>query len=166
MTPIPLPVGLLGVISWAYGTTGQGPATSVTVLAAPVSAPDQEEIDAIDLDTFDVTVVVPAVPASVAWATGATPVGSLQSTSVAGPSILVQPFAGHYIYPRAMGDGGATIFAGPFASGAASELALFELPQGAPLPFPSTLGSVRAASSCRTRRCSSGSSTREARRAT
>jgi hypothetical protein len=140
LTPIQLPVGLLGVISWAYGTTGQGPATSVTALAAPVSAPDQEEIDAIDLATFGVTVVVPPVPASVAWATGATPAGSLESTSVAGSSILVQPLDGHYIYPRAMGDGGATMFAGPFASGAASELALFELPPGAPLPFPSTLG--------------------------
>ena len=86
------------------------------------------------------TVVVPAVPASVAWATGATPAGSIQSTSVAGSSILVQPLDGHYIYPRAMGDGGATMFAGPFASGAASELALFELPPGTPLPFPSTLG--------------------------
>ena len=34
----------------------------------------------------------------------------------------------HYIYPRTMSDGGTTMFAGPFPSGPASELALFPIP--------------------------------------
>lgn len=140
LEPAALTVGILAFVGWggvAVGATDPGPPTNVTVLAAPVTAPDQEEIDTIDLATFEVTVDVPSVPASVAWATGATPAGSLQSTSVAGSASLIRAVGDHYIYPRRMSDGGSTMFAGPFASGPASELALFELPRGAPLPSPS-----------------------------
>jgi hypothetical protein len=140
-----LSVGVLGVVSWEYAApsaTGPGPATGVTVLAAPVVAPDQEEIDTIDLSTLEPTAVVPAVPTSAAWATGAAAVGSLQSTTVAGSAGLIQSLDGHYIYPRAMSEGGTAIFAGPIASGPASELALFELPAGTPLPLPSAVSSA------------------------
>ena len=107
--PVELTVGVLAVVSW-NGATATSPPTSVTVLAAPVTAPDQQELDSIDLDDgyYDVTPVVPAVPASAAWATGATPVGSLQSTTLAGSTSTVQALDGHYIYPRWMSDGGTT----------------------------------------------------------
>ncbi len=145
LTQVELTVGVLAILSW--NDDAMGTATSVTVLAAQVTSPDEHEIDSIDLSTypatFDVTAVVPAVPASVAWATGATPVGSLQSTSLAGSTSGIQFIDGHYIYPRAMSDGGTTIFAGPFASGAAaSELALFEIPPGTILPTAAELDLV------------------------
>jgi hypothetical protein len=143
LTPSQLPIGVLGVVTWnfaAASVNGPGPLTSVTVLAAQVITPDQEEVDTIDLATGDVTVVVPAVPASVGWATGATAAGTLQSTSVTGSAFVIEPIDGHYLYPRAMSDGGATVFAGPFASSAASEVALFELPAGTPLPFSYQVG--------------------------
>jgi hypothetical protein len=140
LAPVDLTVAVLAVLNWNVGATGT-PA-SVTVLAAQVTSPDQEELDAIDLTTgyYEVTSVVPAVPASVAWATGATPVGSLQSNSLAGSASSVQFLDGHYLYPRSMSDGGTTMFVGPFASGPASELALFEIPPGTPLPMPVQLG--------------------------
>jgi hypothetical protein len=57
----------------------------------------------------------------------------------------------HYVYPRTMSDAGTTLFAGPFLSGAASELALFQVPPGtaAPTPYgvfstPSTTGHVQS----------------------
>jgi hypothetical protein len=139
--PVELTVGVLSVVSW-NGATTTSPPTSVTVLAAPVTAPDQQELDSIDLTTsyYDVTPVVPAVPASAAWATGATPVGSLQSTTLIGSASTVKALDGHYLYPRKMSDGGTTLFVGPFASGAASELALFEVPAGTPLPTGARLG--------------------------
>jgi hypothetical protein len=143
LTEVQLSVGILGVVAWNYGAAsadGPGPPTSVTILAAQVVTPDQEELDTIDLATYDVSVVVPAVPASVAWATGATAAGSLQSTTLVGSAGLVEVLDGHYLYPRAMSDGGTTMFAGPLASGAASELALFELPAGTPLPFSYQVG--------------------------
>jgi hypothetical protein len=59
------------------------------------------------------------------------PAGSLQSTSVVGSAFS---FGDHYIYPRKMSDAGTTMFAGPFPSGPASELALFQIPPGTPLP--------------------------------
>jgi hypothetical protein len=132
---VELTVGVLAVVSWD-GATATSPPTSVTVLAAPVTAPDQQELDSIDLTTgyYDVTPVVPAVAASAAWATGATPVGSLESTTLAGSASTVQALDGHYLYPRKMSDGGTTLFVGPITSGAASELALFETPLGTPLP--------------------------------
>ena len=167
LTTAELTVGLLAFINWAgYPIDAMGPElpTNVTVLVAPVTAPDQEEIDTIDLATFDVTVDVPAIPASVAWATGATPAVSLQSTTVAG--LTRQLIDGHYIYPRSMSDGGSTMFAGPFASGPASELALFEIPAGTPLPSASEVGFPAGSLRLRRGPCSPGSSTEgEARRA-
>jgi hypothetical protein len=143
LQPAELTVALLAFINWGgytIGATGPGAPTNMTVLAAPVTAPDQEEIDTIDLATLDVTVDVPSVPASDAWAAGATPAGSLQSTSVAGSASLIQSLDGHYVYPRKMSDGGSAMFAGPFASGPASELALFEVPVGTPLPSTTEVG--------------------------
>ena len=143
LTPAELSVGVLAFVTWGgytLGPLGPGAPSNVTVLAASVATPDQGEIDTIDLATFDVTVEVPAVPASVAWATGATPAGSLQSTTVAGSALFIDPLDGHYIYPRKMSDGGSAMFAGPFASGPASELALFELPAGTLLPAASEVG--------------------------
>jgi hypothetical protein len=139
LTTVPLPAEVLAVVSWGSAGVGQPP-TTATVLATQEVAPDQAEIDTIDLTTLAMTVDVPAVPASVAWAPGATPLGSLQSTSLAGSGATILVADGHYIYPRLMSDGGTTVFAGPFASGAATELALFELPAGETLPRPDPVG--------------------------
>src|SRR5262249_38620136 len=79
LTQVSLPIAILGVVTWNYAAAsadGPGRLASVTVLAAQVVTPDQEEIDTIDLTTDDVSTVVPGVPASVAWATGATAAGS------------------------------------------------------------------------------------------
>ena len=144
LTQAELTVAVLAILGWDLDAMGTP--TSVTVLAAQVTSPDEDEIDSIDLSTypatFDVTAVVPAVQTSVAWATGATPVGSLQSTSLAGSTAGIQFIDGHYLYPRSMSDGGTTIFAGPFSSGAASELALFEIPPGTLLPTAAELDLV------------------------
>ena len=88
------------------------------------------------LGSYAITADVPAVPASVAWATGAMPAGSLQSTTVAVSTEPVLHFGDHFLYPRLMSDGGTTLFAGPFSSGAASELALFQIPPGTSAPAP------------------------------
>ncbi len=80
----------------------------------------------IDLGTLDATEVVPATLGTAAWANGAASTGSLASSSLLSTS-AVTPIAGHYVYPRTMGDGSTIMFAGTFASGSASELALFEI---------------------------------------
>ena len=100
----------------------------MTVQAALPSAPDEVGLYTIDLASYAIATDIPAAPASAAWATGATPAGSLQSTSLTGTSSGIFPRGDHYIYPRLMSDGGTTMFAGPFSSGAASELALFQRP--------------------------------------
>ncbi len=80
---------------------------------------------------------MPPVPASVGWATGATPAGSLQSTSlIGGGQYSVFPTGDHYVYSRVMSDAQTTVFAGPFSSGGPSELALFQVPPGTPTPTP------------------------------
>src|SRR6185437_829724 len=70
---------------------------------------------------------LPPAPVSTAWATGASPTGALQSASLAtGPAQSIRAVGDHFVYTRAMSDGGTTMFAGPFAGGPASELALFQ----------------------------------------
>ena len=98
------------------------------------SAPDDIGVYTVDLGSFAITEDIPPVPASVAWASGATPAGSLQSTAVT----LAQPlrFGDHYLYSRAMSDGGFTEFAGPYASGTPSDLALFQIPADGTLGWP------------------------------
>jgi hypothetical protein len=73
---------------------------------------------------------VPPTPMSTAWATGATPSGTMQSSGLMLTSDGIWPYGSYFFYPRAMADGSTTMFAGPFASGPASELALFPLPPG------------------------------------
>ena len=64
LTQAELTVAVLAILSWDLDAMGTP--TSVTVLAAQVTSPDEDEIDSIDLSTypatFDVTAVVPAVP--------------------------------------------------------------------------------------------------------
>jgi hypothetical protein len=134
LTPVPLPVDLLALVSWEGDMTGK--VTGATVLAAQPATPDQLGIDTIDVTTLAVTVDVPPVPASVAWATGATPTGSLQSNSLGRYPGAGYASGGRYVYPRVMGDGGTTIFVGPFSTGAASELALFQVPATGSMSVP------------------------------
>ena len=108
----------------------------MTVHVASPSAPDELGVYTIDLGSYAMTEDVPAAPASVAGP-GATPAGSLQSTAVAVSSEPVLQLGDYYVYPRLMSDGGLTVFAGPFSSGAASELALFQIPPGTLAPAPS-----------------------------
>ena len=133
LLPVSLGRQVASIDWWSYDPVTSAP-TSVTVHAA--SAPGELGVYTIDLGSYVMTEDVPAAPASVAWATGAMPAGSLQSTTVAVSTEPVLPFGDYYLYPRLMSDGGTTLFAGPFSSGAASELALFQVPPGTSSPTP------------------------------
>ncbi len=133
LLPVSLRLQVASVDWWSYDPVTSVP-TSVTVHAA--SAPGELGVYTIDLGSYVMAEDVPAAPASVAWATGALSAGSLQSTTVAVSTEPVLHFGDHFLYPRLMSDGGTTLFAGPFSSGAASELALFQVPPGTTAPAP------------------------------
>jgi hypothetical protein len=117
---VPLPLLIDQIVAWGTKST--------TVLAATADAPGAHGLYGMDMTTFAVTNLVPAATGVVDWATGAAPAGSLMSTSLVVPGILaLQPisFFDHYIYSRAMSDGGTTLFAGPYPDGPATELGLF-----------------------------------------
>jgi hypothetical protein len=131
LAPVPLPLQVRFVEWWSFDPVTNLP-SAVTVEASSPSAPDQFGVYAIDLSSYAIAPDVPAIPASVAWATGAMPAGSLQSSSVVGQA---RSIGDHYLYARTMSDAGMTMFAGPFSSGAASELALFQIPPGTQFPM-------------------------------
>ncbi len=133
LAPVPLDLQIDGVYWWSFDPATNAP-TAVTVQAALPSAPDEIGVYTVNLSSDAITENIPPVPASVGWATGATPAGSLQSTAVT----LAQPirFGDHYLYARAMSDGGFTEFAGPYASETPSDLALFQIPAQGTLDWP------------------------------
>jgi hypothetical protein len=133
LVPVPLALQIDGVYGFGVDPVTYAP-TAVTVQGALPSAPDEIGVYTVDLGSLAITQEIPPVPASVAWATGATPAGSLQSTAVT----LAQPlsFGDHFLYSRAMSDGGLTEFAGPYPSGAPSDLALFQIPAEGMLDGP------------------------------
>jgi len=90
------------------------------------------------LDETELTVSEIVAPAltSAAWADGATPAGSLVSDSTAQPLYLLSAGGGRYAYTRQMSDGGQTLFLGPGATDAISELALFRVEEPLPLSVP------------------------------
>jgi hypothetical protein len=135
LATMPLPLQVSGVAWWSLDPVTNVP-TAVTVEAALPSAPGEVGLYTIDLGSQTFTADIPPVPASVAWATGAIPAGSLQSTAVAVSTEPVLQVGDHYVYPRVMSDAGTTLFAGPFSSGAATELALFQIPPGTSAPTP------------------------------
>ncbi|HTB60768.1 MAG TPA: hypothetical protein VLC06_23015 [Polyangia bacterium] len=135
LAPVPLPLQVSGVDWWSFDPVTNAP-TAVTVQAALPAAPGEIGVYTIELGSQAITPDVPAVPTSVAWATGAIQAGSLQSTAVAVSTEPVLQVGDHYVYPRVMSDAGTTLFAGPFLSGAASELALFQIPPGTLPPTP------------------------------
>jgi hypothetical protein len=110
----------------------------VTVLAAPDDAPDSRAILDIDLATFGITPVVPAVLTGGAWAPGATSEGALQSDGLSAAPVSVtwtvalQPMR-YFSYRRRMNDGSDVLFVGPFPPGSTGELALFPV-SGALVP--------------------------------
>lgn len=140
LQPVSLPVDVTQVAWWTYDQAN-APAT-VAVWGTPPGAPEQVGFYSVDLSSDAVTTEIPPVLGSAAWAPGAAPSGSLQSTSLQTDTTSIYQFGqapgGYFLYPRAMSDGGTTIFAGPFASDAASELALFRVPDGLPIPVPVT----------------------------
>jgi hypothetical protein len=90
-------------------------------------------LDETELTVSDV--VAPALAPS-AWADGVTPAGTLVSDSLALPLWLMFAGDGRYIYPRAMSDGGQTLFLGPRATDTANELALFRIDEPLPTSIP------------------------------
>jgi hypothetical protein len=146
---VSLPIDVSQVGWWTYDQAN-APAT-VTVWGTEAAAPQQIGFYSVDLGSYAVSTEIPAVPASAGWAPGATPAGSLQSTSLAPDTLSVVQVGSaddqYFLYPRLMSDGGTTMFAGPFASDTASELALFRVPAGSPVPVPeasaTTLGAYR-----------------------
>jgi hypothetical protein len=150
LQPVSLPLQVSGVDGWTFDPVTNVP-NAVMVRAALPSGPGELGVYTIDLGSYAITPDVPAVPSSVAWAAGAIPAGSLQSTAVAVSTEPVLQVGDHYVYPRAMSDTGVTLFAGPFFSGPTSELALFQIPPGtsAPTPYgvystPSSTGYVQS----------------------
>ncbi|HXJ23578.1 MAG TPA: hypothetical protein VMT03_25405 [Polyangia bacterium] len=128
---IQLPIEIQRVVIFTAGKAagsdgGASVITGAVVVASVPGAPTTLGIYSISFSSFTVTSIVPATPASTAWAAGAPPGGSLESGSIS-LDVAVSPFNGHYVYARTMSDGGTTLFAGPFTSGPASELALFQL---------------------------------------
>ncbi|HEX3906085.1 MAG TPA: hypothetical protein VH853_24900 [Polyangia bacterium] len=134
LQPVPLALAVAEVYYWQFDPSND--VLAAGVLGGLPSAPAQLGFYSIDLGSYAITTKIPPVPASVAWASGATPAGSLQSTSVTGSELSIVSLGDHYVYPRVMSDGGTTMFAGPYASGAVSELALFNVPAGEAVPTP------------------------------
>lgn len=98
--------------------------TAVTVLAGRSAT--RLGIYSIDLTTFASTELVPPVSTGATWADGATPTGVLDSATLDPKAPIGVGIVGdHFLYWRAMADGGETLFAGPLTSGPARELALF-----------------------------------------
>ena len=122
---VDLAVDVQAVGEWLFGSAHA--VSGVLVAAATAVEPSAFGLYTIALDSYTTTEDVPPTPASTAWATGAAPAGSLQSTSLAtGKAQAIRAMGDHFLYSRTMSDGGTTVFVGPFSSGSASELALFQ----------------------------------------
>ena len=125
LEPIDLSLDVEAVGSWLFDSSNAP--TGVLVAGAMAAQPDAFGLYTITLDSYGISEDVPPTPASTAWATGAAPVGSLQSTSLAtGTAQAIRSVGDHFVYSRTMSDGGTTMFVGPLSSGPASELALFQ----------------------------------------
>jgi hypothetical protein len=125
LEPIDLALDVQAVGSWLFDSS-QAP-SGVLVAGAKAAQPNAFGLYTIALDSYAISEDVPPTPASTAWATGAAAAGSLQSTSLAiGTAQAIRPMGDHFLYSRTMSDGGTTMFVGPFSSGPASELALFQ----------------------------------------
>ncbi len=125
LTPVMLPMDVESVGQWLFDSQGQ--ASGVLVAAATIDAPAAFGLYTLNLGTITFREDVPAMMTSAAWAAGAAAGGSLQSTSLAtGAAQSIRAIGDHFVYARTMSDGTTAMFAGPFGSGAASELALFQ----------------------------------------
>ncbi|HEY7375669.1 MAG TPA: hypothetical protein VIF57_26165 [Polyangia bacterium] len=111
--------------------------TAINVVGGRHDAPDALGIYSIDLTTLAVAELVPPSASGAAWADGAAPAGGTDSTSLFHDNAYwggVVPIGDHFLYWRQMADGGVTLFAGPFATGGARELALYQRATDAPPP--------------------------------
>jgi hypothetical protein len=125
LAPVALSMDVESVGQWLFAPGGAP--SGVLVAAAPTEQPYAFGLYTLDLGTTTFTEDVPATPASTAWASGATPGGSLQSTRLAtGTGQSISAIGDHFVYTRLMTDGTTTMFTGPFSAGPASELALFQ----------------------------------------
>jgi len=125
LEPVALPLDVQAVGSWLFDSSNAP--TGVLVAGATAAQPNAFGLYTLALDSYAFSEDVPPTPASTAWATGAAPAGSLQSTSLAiGTAQAIRSMGDHFLYSRTMSDGGTTMFVGPFSSGPASELALFQ----------------------------------------
>jgi hypothetical protein len=122
LQPIAINLQVTALVSWGLQTS--------TVIGADPAQPTALGIYDVALPSGAVTPRVPPALGSAAWAPNTPPGGPLMSASL---SESGHPFADgvtllkdHFIYARAMSDGGTTMFAGPFgATATANELALF-----------------------------------------
>ena len=122
---VPLAMNVQSVGDWLFDSSGAP--SGVLVAAAPAGQLLGYGLYTLDLGSHAFSEDVPPTTVSTAWATGGTPTGSLQSASLAiGSAQAIRAMGDHYLYARTMSDGGTTMFVGPFSSGPASELALFQ----------------------------------------
>jgi hypothetical protein len=125
LVPVALSMDVESVGQWMFDSRGS--AIGVLVAAATADAPDAFGLYTFDLGTLAFTQDVPAMLASAGWATGAAAGGTLGSTSLAtGAAQSIRAIGDHFAYTRTMTDGTTAMFVGPFSSGPASELALFQ----------------------------------------
>jgi hypothetical protein len=130
LQPAPLDVAI--VASRAVRWTSQA---TYVLASAPGDRLDALGLYGIELTTFAVTPIIPALLADAAWAPGSTPGNTLESstltyrTNAPGGSPWSR-LGDRFIYERAMSDGSVSVFTGPFDPPGAREIALFQVRAG------------------------------------
>jgi hypothetical protein len=137
LTEVPLSMTVSRFLFFFVDSTGTP--TAMFVFAAPLGQPDAVGVYSIDLATYAFTEMVPPAPVATAWATGTTPAGPLDSTTIDPQMSFRFLGSGRFVYWRTMSDGQDTMFAGIDPS-APTELALLRPPPSTPLSTMTALG--------------------------
>ena len=144
LQPAPLDVAI--VASRAVRWTSQA---TYVLASAPGDRLDALGLYGINLATFAVTPIIPALLANAAWAPGSTPGDTLASSTLTHRTDALggspwSTLGARFIYERAMSDGSVAVFTGPFDPPGATEIALFQVRTGVGLTAigPNYVGST------------------------
>lgn len=130
LQPVPLGIEIRDVV--------QAGLDVYLALAGTPTQPDALGLYRVDYRSFAVTEMVPAATRSPAWALGATPDGTLDSTTLDLAWNVTFAFqlgwvSDQLLYDRVMSDGGVTTFVGRFATDTPDELAIFRAKEPEPI---------------------------------